>query len=128
MAFSFFSGKNRIVNLIFKDYVIRYVELKQVNPPIVHAYGESIDSILLFGSYARGDEDENSDIDIVAIVHGDRLVLQEQLKDIWDSSAELGLENDIIISPTVIPYDEYMKYKDILPYYTNISKEGLVIG
>ena len=22
----------------------------------------------------------------------------------------------------------YMKYKDILPYYTNISKEGLVIG
>ncbi|MFJ7828985.1 type IV pilus biogenesis protein PilM [Peribacillus sp. NPDC097197] len=40
MAFSFFSGKNRIVNLIFKDYVIRYVELKQVDPPIVHAYGE----------------------------------------------------------------------------------------
>lgn len=40
MAFSFFSGKNRIVNLIFKDYVIRYVELKQMDPPIVQAYGE----------------------------------------------------------------------------------------
>ena len=107
-------------------------QLNILTSEIVHeyrrVYGKSIDSILLFGSYARGDEDNESDIDIVAIVHGDRLVLQEQLKDIWDSSAELGLANDIVISPTVIPYDEYMKYKDILPYYTNISKEGLVIG
>lgn len=91
-------------------------------------YGKAIDSILLFGSYARGDEDEESDIDIVAIVHGERLMLQEQLKSIWDSSAEIGLENDVVISPAVIPYTEYTKYKDILPYYRNISKEGLVIG
>lgn len=91
-------------------------------------YGTSIDSILLFGSYARGDENEESDVDIVAIVHGERILLQEQLKEIWNSSAEIGLANDVVISPTVIPYNEYEKYKDILPYYSNIYKEGLVIG
>lgn len=91
-------------------------------------YGEAIDNTLLFGSYARGEENEDSDIDIVAIVHGERLILQEQLKKVWDVSAELGLEDDVIISPVVIPFDEYEKYKDILPYYNNISKEGLVIG
>ena len=32
-----------------------------------------------------------------------------------------------IISPVVIPYDEYMKYKDDVPYYRNISREGVNI-
>lgn len=40
MAFSFISKKNRIVNLVFKDYVIRYAEMKQVDPPVVAAMGE----------------------------------------------------------------------------------------
>lgn len=43
-------------------------------------YGDAIDSVLLYGSYARGDEDDTSDIDVVAIVHGERLSLQEKLK------------------------------------------------
>ena len=40
MAFTLFSGSNRVVNLVLKDHVIRYVELKQQDPPIVHKYGE----------------------------------------------------------------------------------------
>ncbi len=35
-------------------------------------YGENIVKIILYGSYARGDYQNNSDIDIVAIVQGDR--------------------------------------------------------
>lgn len=35
--------------------------------------------ILLYGSYARGDNDSQSDIDFAAIVDGDRLNLQEKL-------------------------------------------------
>lgn len=45
-----------------------------------------------------------------------------------DVSAELGLQNDIIVSPTVVPYDEFMKYKQMLPYYRNIAEEGKKIG
>lgn len=91
-------------------------------------YGNNIDRILLYGSYARGDNTDDSDIDIVAIVRGDRMDLQKKLKDLWSYSAEIGLENDVVISPTVIPYDEFESYKEILPYYMNINKEGLVIG
>ena len=40
MAFTLFSGSNRVVNLVLKDHVIRYVELKQQDPPIVHKCGE----------------------------------------------------------------------------------------
>lgn len=91
-------------------------------------YGENIVSIYLYGSYARGNYTEDSDIDIAAIVKGNRIDLQKKLKLVWDISADIGIENDVIISPTVIPYEEYEKYKEILPYYMNIRKEGMQIG
>lgn len=91
-------------------------------------YGKDVVEVYLYGSYARGDYDNESDIDITAIVKGKRLELQEKLKNIWDISAEIGLENDIVVSPTVIPYDEFEKYKETLPYYKNIVKEGRKIG
>ena len=91
-------------------------------------YGEDIVEIILFGSYARGNYTEDSDIDIVALVHGSREVLQAKLKKVWDVSAELGMENDIIVSPMVVPYDEFVKYRQTLPYYRNIAEEGKKIG
>lgn len=92
-------------------------------------YGiDRIRSIILYGSYARGDYNSDSDIDITAVVSGNREELQEKLKLVWDESAEIGLENDVVVSPTVIPEDEYEKYRNVLPYYRNISTEGRKIG
>lgn len=42
MALSFFSKKNRIVTIIINDHFIRYVELKQTNPPVVAKWGERL--------------------------------------------------------------------------------------
>ena len=38
------------------------------------------------------------------------------------------LENDVVVSLTVIPFDEYEKYKQTLPYYRSIQREGMQIG
>ena len=91
-------------------------------------YGNDIVAIYLYGSYAREDFDSESDIDITAIVKGNRIDLQNKLKQVWNLSADIGLENDVIVSPTVIPFDEFEKYEQILPYYRNIRKEGKQIG
>ena len=90
-------------------------------------YADNLVKIVLYGSYARGDYDRESDIDIVAIVQGDRELLQQQLKLAWDKSADLELEYNTIISPTVIPYQEFEKYRDDIPYYKNIALEGVEI-
>lgn len=104
-------------------------ELKEIIQLMANAYsqvfGDAIEQILLYGSYARGDNTVDSDIDLVAIVHGNRKELQDKLKCIWDISSDLELKYDVIISPTVIPYDEYVKYKEDIPYYRNIQKEGV---
>lgn len=90
-------------------------------------YGPSLVGMYLYGSYARGDYDSESDLDYVAIVRGDRLSLQKELDKVREISFGLGLDNDIIVSPTVIPFDEFEKYKELLPYYRNIEKEGISI-
>ena len=91
-------------------------------------YGVDVIDIFLYGSYARGDNSDDSDIDITAIIKGNRVELQQKLKKVWDISADIGLENDIVVSPTVIPYEEFEEYKDKLPYYKNILREGRKIG
>lgn len=91
-------------------------------------YGNDIVGIFLYGSYARGDYDNESDIDITAVVKGKRIELQKKLKHIWNVSVDVGMNHDVIVSPTVIPYEEFEKYKEILPYYRNIVKGGIKIG
>ncbi|MCD7745241.1 MAG: nucleotidyltransferase domain-containing protein [Lachnospiraceae bacterium] len=91
-------------------------------------YGDRISKIVLYGSYARGDFRDDSDIDVAAIVKGPRRELQDELKKVWDVSHDLGLEYDILVSPTVIPLDEYEKWKEDLPYYRNIEREGVIVG
>lgn len=113
----------------YKQFGCTERKLEGVIHDIVAAYrevfGGRIEQILLYGSYARGDADGDSDIDIAAIVHGDRQELQEKLKKVWDVSSDLELKYGVIISPTVITYDEFMAYKEDLPYYRNISEEGI---
>jgi type IV pilus assembly protein PilM len=40
MAFSLFSTKNRIINLMLNDHSVRFLELKQANPPVPLRWGE----------------------------------------------------------------------------------------
>lgn len=101
---------------------------KQIVEDYRNVYGDDLVEVFLFGSYARGDYDEESDIDFAAIVRGERRDLQKKLYQVWDKCDDLGLENDVIISPTVIPYAEFKKYQTILPYYNNIVMEGKKIG
>ena len=101
--------------------------LKKMTEIYYYVYGDDVVRIILYGSYARGDYQNDSDIDIVAIVRGDRVDLQNRLKKIWDISSDLELEYGTIVSPTVIPFSEFEQYKDDLPYYKNIQNEGVNI-
>lgn len=101
------------------------IVLKKISEIYKSVYGEKLVRVILYGSYARGDFSEGSDLDVVALVHGDRLKLQEQLKNVWDQTCDLELEYEMVLSPAVIPYEEFEKYREDLPYYRNIASEGV---
>ncbi len=97
---------------------------KRVASSYKKVYGDNIDGIYLYGSYARGDYDEESDIDFVAIVEGDREDLQKKCHAVRNDTNQMDLEYDIVTQATVIPLAEFRKYKDSSGYYRNIAKEG----
>lgn len=53
----------------------------------------------MYGSYALGDFDADSYIDIAAIIKGYRQILQIDLKKEWYISSDLELEYETIVSP-----------------------------
>lgn len=87
-------------------------------------YGDKIQAIYLYGSYARGDFDEESDIDFAAIVDGEKPEWNENRAKLVHEAGELDLEYEIFISPKVIPAEYFDKYFCAMPYYQNILKEG----
>lgn len=91
-------------------------------------YGKQLVCVYLYGSYAREDYDEQSDIDMVAIVDESREKAETILKKVWDKTFDVAFEYDVVISPTVIPYTEFETLKYDLPYYRNIMNEGVKIS
>lgn len=108
------------------------VELNQITEKMIKAYhdsyGKKLVKIYMYGSYARGDYKQDSDIDFVALVEGERQEVQMHLDEIWSVSCNLSMDYDTIISPVAIPYHEFISLKDILPYYENIYKEGIEVS
>lgn len=87
-------------------------------------YGDKIRGIYLYGSYARGDFNEDSDIDFAAIVEGEKPQWNDKRHKLVSRTGEIDLEYDVLISPKVISAEYFDKYFPELPYYRNILKEG----
>ena len=84
--------------------------------------------MILYGSYARGDNTDESDIDVMLIVDispDDELNSAIQLSDIV---VDLNLEFDVVLSPLVESKEKYEKYKNINPLFANVEKEGIRIA
>lgn len=91
-------------------------------------FGEKLKQVILYGSYARGDYDNESDIDIVGIVDCPREELSGYMRSVVKTASDLDLEYGVMVSPSAIPYKDFMTYKDDLPYYRNIHNEGVVLS
>ena len=85
----------------------------------------NIQQIILYGSVARNQETQESDIDIAVILkHG----LDAEIKKKFIAwSAEMDLKYDKVFSIIDIEKERMDKYGDILPFYRNICQEGVVL-
>ena len=83
---------------------------------------DNIIKIILFGSVARGDDTEESDIDILIVTTDS----DELTDEINRAAVDIILEKDEFISPHVMSEEHYKKTIDY-PFLTNVLKEGVVL-
>ena len=86
-------------------------------------YGDVIEEIILYGSYVRGQEVPESDIDIAVIL---RLPDTDELhRKMIDIVVDNELELEITLSVITIEEDNLNEWKSTLPFYKNLLKEGI---
>ena len=94
---------------------------------MLELYGDDLVKVVLYGSYARGDNRENSDIDIMVLVRASDDVIKEKMNEIYDFAFDIEMDTGIDISPVVKNEEQYNYWLDTLPYYKNIQNEGVLL-
>lgn len=87
--------------------------------------GDRVKKVILYGSYARGDFNKDSDVDIMILTDLNEKEIEEYRDKISDIAFDIELENEIYISPIVKNVDKYNARINVIPFYMNIKKEGV---
>ena len=88
-------------------------------------FGDKLIKIILFGSYARGDYNQESDIDIFVLVS--EHLPDKFHKNILQINVDLSLKYDVDLSIIIKNEVDFMMNKEIIPLYKNVNQEGLDI-
>ena len=95
---------------------------------IKEVFGDRAKKVILYGSYARGDYNKNSDIDIMILTDLDDDELIKYRDKLWDLVYDIELDNNVTLSPMVKNIEKFNYWLDALPFYMNIQKEGVILN
>ena len=88
-------------------------------------FGPNLENVLLYGSFARGDQDAESDIDIMALVDMPKETLSQYRRAVSNLSSEIDLRHDVLLSIKLQDLDTFHRYAKILPFFQNVVKESI---
>ena len=105
------------VEMIMKKYAS---QVKQI-------LGESLCKIVIYGSYARGDFTENSDVDVMVLTTLEDENSSSVSYHLYDLAFDYQMEYGIDISVIVKNEKQFIYWLGALPFYDNVSREGIII-
>ena len=88
-------------------------------------YGDRLRGIVLFGSYARGDYDEESDIDLMILLSDEQVNTIAEGFRLSELTMNLILDYGKAISP--LPVAEQKYASSFMSVYENARREGLFV-
>lgn len=101
--------------------------LKETYTELKNIFGEKLSNVILYGSYARGDYDCESDIDVMALVDIEKGELAKYRRIVSDFASDIDLKYDVLLSIKLQDKFTFEKYGNALPYYMNVVREGVNI-
>ena len=106
---------------VMQDLIEQYIEA------VKKIYGSHVRQIILYGSYARGDYQKNSDVDIMILVDADDYEIKKRFNLVCDLAFDYELEYGVVISPLVKNEEHFKKWSETLPFYRNVKQEGVTV-
>mgnify|MGYP000208431677 CR=1 FL=1 len=102
--------------------------LDQYTEILQKIYGKHLKKVILYGSYARGDYRDDSDIDIMILTSLSNMEIEKIENKIFDVAFEFEMEYGIVINPVLENEEHFNYWLGALPFYDNVKKEGVEIG
>ena len=90
--------------------------------------GDKLSKIIMYGSYARGDYHQYSDVDVMILVKMSEEEIKQIENTIHDMVFDIQMETGVDISPIIKNEDQYEYWVDVLPFYRNVRDEGVVVN
>ena len=86
----------------------------------------NLSKLIVYGSYARGDYKENSDIDVMILTPFSKEEIEQVENKIFDLAFELELESGIVINPVLENEEHYKYWLGALTFLDIVEYEGIV--
>lgn len=83
-------------------------------------------TVILYGSYARGQENEQSDIDVLILVDNEKITYNDEQR-IKYPLYDLEFETGKIISPLILSRNDWETRHVETPFYKNVKKDGVLL-
>lgn len=110
-----------------KSYIYRMDSISQITTELknelVQLYGNQLVDMVLFGSYARGTQHPDSDIDIAIILKSPDIQSTDEIARIVPVSAALSVKHGVLLS--VLPVSEKKLRTSMQGVYQEIRREGI---
>ena len=82
---------------------------------------------IMYGSYARGDNVEGSDLDIMVLVDQPAEEIEKRQDQVLELAVDLATRHGIVISIIEKNYKQYYEWVEVIPFLVNIEKEGICV-
>lgn len=106
---------NPVVQQIAREY-------KKV---LLDVYGSNLAELVLYGSYARGDQHAESDVDFAIVLHNPVIRPSAEIFKTAPLASRLSIKYGLMISS--LPVSLQKKQNSLQGLYRNIRKEGIPI-
>ena len=90
-------------------------------------YGKALKTVILYGSYARNDFNDNSDQDIMILVSLSEEQIVQTRESVSKFTYEFNMQYDMEIVPLVKSEEHFNYWQAVYPLYININKDGVKI-
>jgi uncharacterized protein len=99
--------------------------IRELDGGLRKLYGERHRGLVLYGSYARGEADEGSDVDLLLLLEG-QVQTGKEIRRSSDLVGALSLESGRVLSVIPVSVQDYRDSSD--PYLVNARREGALLS